>query len=297
MRGYPGGRVRTRIVSRGRYTVRVGGWRRRVLKGLYSLASTYVLICLVMFVAQGWLVFHPTSLPENEHERIAGLPEVETLSIDVGGDTLEGFFLAGAGQGPRPTVLYFAGNAQPVWRQVEAKRWVADMGFNLAFVSYRGYDRSTGDPSAAAITSDGLSIYDAVVSRPDVNADRIVTWGFSLGTGVATHVACSRPVAGVILMAPYDTLASVAAEQYPFLPVRALFRHEIDSVGCGADVLAPALILHGEDDSVIAIEHGKALADAWGGPARWVPLEGVGHNDVASHARVRPELTGFLEGG
>lgn len=248
-----------------------------------------------MFVAQRWLLFHPTSIPEDEHERLVALADVEALSIEVGEETLEGYFLRGRGEGPRPTVLYFGGNAQSVWRQVDAKRWVAQMGFNLAFVSYRGYDRSSGGPSGEAITSDALEIYDRVVERPDVDGSQVVTWGFSLGTGVATHVACHRPVRGVILMAPYDTLASVAADRYFFLPVRLLFRHEIDSVACGSKVSAPALVLHGDRDTTIAPSNGKALADAWGGEARWVLLEGVGHNDISSHAEVRPELSRFLE--
>ena len=255
---------------------------------------TYALLCVVMFLAQGFLLFHPTSLPEDEQARLEALPDVEPLRIEVDDATLRGFFLRGRGEGPRPTVLYFGGNAQSVWRQVEAKRWVAAMGFNLAFVSYRGYDHSSGSPSGDALTADGVAIYRAIATREDVDPGRILTWGFSLGTGIAVHVACTEPVAGVVLMAPYDTLASVAAAQYPFLPVRPLFRHEIDAVGCAPEVTAPALILHGDRDTIIAASHGEALAEAWGGEARFVRLEGAGHNDISSHARVRPELSAFL---
>jgi len=255
---------------------------------------TYVLLCVVMFIGQGFLLFHPTSIPDDEQARLEALPDVEALRIEVEDATLQGFFLHGVGEGPRPTILYFAGNAQPVWRQVETKRWVAEMGFNLAFVSYRGYDRSTGSPSGDALTADGVAIYEAIAKRPDVDATRIVTWGFSLGTGVAVHVACNEAVAGVVLMAPYDSLASVAAAQYPFLPVRPLFRHEIDSAACAPRITAPALILHGDGDSVIASSHGQALAAAWGGEAHFVRLDGVGHNDISSHAFVQPEISAFL---
>lgn len=258
------------------------------------MAGTYVLLCVVMFFAQGFLLFHPTSISDDEHARLEALPDVESLTIEVDGATLHGFFVHGSGAGPRPTVLYFAGNAQSVWRQVDRKRWVAAMGFNLVFVSYRGYDRSTGSPSGEALTADALAIYDAVVARDDVQADRVVTWGFSLGTGIATHVAHHRPVAGVLLMAPYDTLASVAAEQYPFLPVRPLFRHQIDSVASVSNVEAPGLVLHGDGDTVIPPAHGRALAEAWKGDARFVLLEGVGHNDISSHPNVRPESVAFL---
>ena len=272
----------------------MSGWRRRVSRGLGSLASTYVLICVAMFVAQRWLLFHATSIPDDEHARLAARADVEVLEVEVRGAKLSGFFLAGRGEGPRPTILYFGGNAQSVWRQVDAKGWAAKLGFNLVFVAYRGYDRSTGEPSGEAITADALAVYDAVVPRPEVDPARVLTWGFSLGTGAAAHVACNRAVAGVILMAPYDTLGSVAAAQYPFLPVRALFRHEIDTLACAARAESPALIMHGDQDSTIAPSHGEAVAEAWGGTSRWVLLEGVGHNDISNHADVRPALTDFL---
>ncbi len=264
------------------------------MRGMWSLGGFYLAMCAVMFVAQDELLFHPTSIPDDEHERLEALEDVEVLSVEVEGATLQGFFRRGVGQGPRPTVLYFGGNGQSVWQQVERKRWVADMGYNLAFVSYRGYDRSTGSPSGEALTADALAVYDALVQRADVLDHQMLTWGFSLGTGMAVHVACNRPVAAVVLMAPYDTLASVAAGHYPFLPVRWLFQHEVDSVSCGAKVDAPALILHGEGDSTIPADHGKRLADAWGGEAKFVVLGGPGHNDLPSHHDARLEVAGFL---
>lgn len=269
-------------------------WRGRLWRGVRSLAGTYVLLCAVMFFAQGYLLFHPTDLPSAAFKRISEREDVEVLTVEVDGASLKGFFVHGVGEGPRPTVLYFGGNAQSVWRQVEGMRWVAQRGFNLAFVSYRGYDRSSGSPSGEALTADALAIYDAVVERDDVSKDQVLTWGFSLGTGIATHVASHRPVVGVILMAPYDTLASAAAERYPFLPVRLLFRHQIDSAASASRIDAPALILHGNDDTIIEPHLGEALAEAWRGDARFVPLEGVGHNNVSSHPRVRPEQEAFL---
>lgn len=79
------------------------------------MGGLYLAMCAVMFVAQDELLFHPTSIPDDAYARIEARPDVEPLTVEVEGAVLQGFFLRGGGQEPRPTVLYFAGNAQPVW--------------------------------------------------------------------------------------------------------------------------------------------------------------------------------------
>lgn len=267
---------------------------RRIAKAAGVVGALYLGLCALMFLVQDRLLFFPTELPEAEHVRLLGAEGVQALEVDVPGARLRGYVAAGRGSGARPTVIYFGGNAQPVWPQVEAKRWLRDRGMNVVVVAYRGYDRSSGELSGAALQSDALAVFDAVAARPEVDPARIYAWGLSLGTGAATQLACRRPLAGAILMAPYTSLAGVAAERYPWLPVRALFRHEVDSLACASEARAPALIFHGTRDRLIAPEHGRTLARSWGAEARFVPLDGAGHNDLSRHPNVRPAVERFV---
>jgi uncharacterized protein len=261
-------------------------------RALIGLGATYVILCAAVYLLQGALLFMPTTLTDDE---LAARPsDVQPLAIPVDGAVLRGVLVPGRGEGPRPTLLYFGGNAERVrWRALD-RGWVRELGWNLALVSYRGYDDSSGSPSAEALLRDAVAIHDAVAARPDVDPQRIVAWGFSLGTGLAARVARERALTGVILAAPYARLSDIAADAYPWLPVRWLFRHEIDTLHDAPAITEPLLVVHGDDDTLIPPAHGRGLIDAWGGPARLVLVAAADHNDLGGHPELRTAVEVFL---
>ena len=99
-------------------------------------------------------------------------------------------------------------------------------------------------------------------------------------TGVAVQLAAAHEVAAVVLVAPYDSLTSVARHHYPHLPVSWMLKHPFDSLTRAPSVAAPLLCLVAGRDELIPIVHSKRLFDAWKGPKRWVELEGAGHNST-----------------
>ncbi len=258
------------------------------------LATLYVVVCGLMVAFEESLLFHPTVMPRGVRELLLARTDVEPLELDAGDVTLRGFFVEGEGDAPRPTLLYFGGNAEQLWRRVEDVPGPNGARFNRAYLAYRGYEGSGGSPAAEELLADALRFYDHVAARPDVNGEAIVVRGTSLGTGLATHVARERPVAGVVLLAPYDRLENVAAGHYPWLPVRLLIRNDIDSVGRAPSIGAPALIAHGEADEVIPIAHGRALAARWGGPVEELYLPQATHNDLGGRRETTAAVDAFL---
>jgi pimeloyl-ACP methyl ester carboxylesterase len=270
-------------------------WGRRLLRMLVLVAVFYAAVCGLMMLFEPGLLFHPTNLPTATRDLLVSRSDVERLIVPSDGVELRGFFVRGEGEAPRPAILYFGGNAERVWRRVEAPPGEAEGRFNRVYVSHRGYDDSGGEPSARRLLADALAIYDAVARRDDVDDAVIVPWGVSLGTGMAVHIARERPVAGVILLAPYDRLAEVAAGHYPFLPVRFLMRNDIDSLSKAPATDAPVLIIHGDADGVIPADHSRALADRWAGASERVVLPGVGHDDLWTHPETRAAIEAFLD--
>ena len=96
-------------------------------------------------------------------------------------------------------------------------RLAAD-GIGLVALSYRGYAGSSGQPSEQGLLQDAAAAYAFTAAQ--YTPDRIVLWGFSLGTGAAVAVAAEQPVGRLILEAPYTSMADVAARHFPVLPVR-----------------------------------------------------------------------------
>src|SRR4029078_12294671 len=84
-------------------------WLRRVLVGA---AALYLVVCAAVFLLQDALVFHPTTLDADDVS--APHPTLQPLEVEVDGATLHGVLVPGAGEGPRPTLLYLGGNAAPL---------------------------------------------------------------------------------------------------------------------------------------------------------------------------------------
>ena len=94
-------------------------------------------------------------------------------------------------------------------------------------------------------------------------------------------LAAARPVAGVILASPYDSLVAVGRTHYPLLPVSLLLRHRFDSAADARNVHAPLLAIVALHDSIIPVERSHALYDAWAGPKTWVVVPGTDHNTLS----------------
>src|SRR5437879_11621713 len=96
------------------------------------------------------------------------------------------------------------------------------------------------------------------------------------------QLAAERPLAGVILVAPFDSRVEVAKRHYPYLPVDWMLKHRFDSIGRAPKIAVPLLCLVAADDQIIPAEHSRRLYAAWGGPKQWVELQGAGHNSTDS---------------
>jgi pimeloyl-ACP methyl ester carboxylesterase len=248
-----------------------------------------LVMALVMLVVQDKLIFFPQPLTEERRALIAQrFVDAQSVSIRApDGTRLHAWHVKG--RPDAPLVLYFGGNAEEVsWMVAEALQNAQGPGWLL--VDYRGYGASEGAPSEKALLADALQWYE-YASR---GGRSIYLFGRSLGSGVAVQLAAARPVAGVVLVAPFDSLVEVGKHHYPFLPVRWMLRHRFDSAELAPGIAAPLLCLVAERDEVIPVVHSKRLFDAWGGPKRWVELKGAGHNSTDAAPEFWEAIRRFL---
>ena len=245
---------------------------------------------LLMYFMQDKLLFHPQPLTERNRAEISKrFSGVREILLQDEGVKLQAWHVPGAPGSP--LVLYFGGNAEEVsWMIEDARSRVPGLGWLL--VSYRGYGGSDGAPSEATITADALRWYDYAAKA--LGAREMIAFGRSLGTGAAVYLASQRPVRGVVLVTPYDSLVEVAKEHYPYLPVRLLLRHPFDSVERAPALRMPLLCIAAGRDQVIPPTHARRLYDAWGGPKQWLELEGAGHNTTDDHPLFWQNVTSFL---
>jgi pimeloyl-ACP methyl ester carboxylesterase len=217
---------------------------------------------------------------------------VRELFIQSEGHRLHAWHVAGLPGAP--LVLYFGGNAEEVsWmlEEVGAPLRSPTPGAGWLLVDYRGYGASEGAPSEKALIADALGWYDSVAATNKTS----YVFGRSLGSGVAVQLAAARPVAGLVLVTPFDSLTAVAKRHYWFLPVDWLLKHRFDSIGLAPRLATPLLCLAAARDEIVPVAHARRLYDAWAGPKRWVDLAGAGHNSTDGAPDFWRSVKAFLE--
>ena len=244
---------------------------------------------LFMWFFQEQMLFLPRSLDS----RLTSRPNVEEVSIVAAdGAKLHGWLVKGDAA-PTPLVIYFGGNAEEVsWLTGVADQFA---GWSLLLVNYRGYGESEGKPGEKELLGDGLVIHDYAKRRPDVNPERIVAMGRSLGSGVAVHLAAHRHLRGVILVSPYDSIVEVAKRHYPFLPVSLMLRHRFDSLARAPQIEAPLLCLVASEDRIIPGKHSRALYEAWRGAKAWREISRSDHDSIAGEPEYWRSISDFLK--
>jgi uncharacterized protein len=240
----------------------------KIAMGVAALAVVvYGVLCALLYLSQDRLLYFPT--PESSH------PQARDLRLKSDGAIVKVWELHPNAPG---ALIYFGGNGDDVAEYLEE--------FDTAFpnraiylMNYRGYGGSTGSPSERALISDAEIAYDWIAARHD----HITVIGRSLGTGIAIALATRRPVERLVLTTPYDSVANVAAERFPWFPVRWLIKDPYDSVSRIGKVRSPVLVLIAERDEVISRQRSAALIAAIPpGLGRVVIIPNAGHGDIVS---------------
>jgi len=238
-------------------------------------AAGYLGLAGLMYLAQRALMYFPETV--RTAPAAAGFPQAEEVALDTAdGEKIIVWHVPPRGE--QPVVLYFHGNGGALQHRVPRFRKLVADGVGLVAPSYRGYGGSTGRPTETGLIDDARAAYDFAAAR--YPAHRIALWGESLGTGVAVALAAQKPVARIMLDAPFTSAVDVASAIYRFLPVRFLMKDPFRSDERIGKITAPVLIMHGERDTIVPIAYGERLYEMIRGQKRFVRFPEGDHNDL-----------------
>jgi fermentation-respiration switch protein FrsA (DUF1100 family) len=255
---------------------------------LIGVLLAYIGAVAGLYFGQRSLMYFPTTRRTPPAD--AGLPQAEELVLDTsdGEKVIAWHVPPEPGQ---PIVIFFHGNGDFLAGRAGRFRELAKAGVGVLALSFRGYAGSTGYPTEEGLHRDAMAAYDFAAAH--YPPDRIVLWGFSLGSGVAVALAAKRPIGKLVLEAPYTSTADVAASIYPFMPVRLLMKDQFHSDERIQAVKAPILFLQGERDQAIPIAIGERLFAMAPEPKQFVRFPQGRHEDLENYGVV-PVVLKFL---
>jgi len=243
----------------------------------------YVGAIAYMRVNEDGFVYHPTSYGGREMVAAAADLRVEPATVlspdslalvtwvvppPARDDTLGLWLLVCHGN---------AGNISIPLRQ-DWSRAVVATGVGVVAFDYRGFGASEDGPlDEELLYGDARAVYDWMVQQRGIPASRIVIYGHSLGSGVATHLAAQVEAAGLVLEGAFTSVPDVGASRYPWMPIRTLATERFASIERIDSIAMPKLLLHATDDRVIPFTFGEALFAAAPAPKEFVRLTG-GHD-------------------
>ncbi|HEY4140619.1 MAG TPA: alpha/beta fold hydrolase [Pseudolabrys sp.] len=250
---------------------------------LIAALLIYAGLVLVMYLSQRSVMF-PAPQQTRTSPAAAGFPQAQEIILNTAdGEKIVAWHVPPRAGGP--VVIFFHGNGEVIAWRVPRFRELTAAGIGLIAVSYRGYGGSTGSPSEAGLIADAEAAYRFAAER--YAPERIVPWGYSLGSGVAVALASKHQAGKLILEAPFTSAVDIGAAAFPFLPVRWLLKdtfHSDERIGA---VRAPLLVMHGEKDTVVPIRFGEKLFALANEPKRMVRFPQGDHVNLEAEGVIR----------
>ena len=242
------------------------------------------------------LVFFPDRVISRTPAEI-GLDFAEVYFSTADGVRLHGWFIPAPAAAHHPahpelvagpanlTLLWFHGNAGNLGYQVDdlaaLRQWTAA---NIFIFDYRGYGNSAGQPSERGFYRDARAAWTYLLTRPDIDPQRIILYGRSLGTAAAVELAAAPPAGpppyAVILYSPLTSLRDMARSVHSRLPLHWLAGGQFNSLARIGVLASPLLIIHSAEDEIIPVEQGRRLFAAAPEPKQFLYPDAAGHNDT-----------------
>jgi len=243
-----------------------------------GLALLYVCLLLLLWRFQEQIVFQPPSVVASEDAsarlvRYRAEDGVELFAFVVG-DCAEN----------TPFVIAFHGNADLArWFVPWATQLAREAGACVMIPEYRGYDGLIGAPTYAGSAHDALAALAFARDTLHIPSDRLVYFGHSLGTAIATELAAIEPPRALALQSPFSSARAMSRRMLvPWVTAfwGLISRVHFDTIARVRSLDVPVSVVHGDKDLIIPIEMGREVFGAARRSGELLIVPGAGHNNV-----------------
>ncbi len=241
-----------------------------------GLVGVYLALMFYIYFNQDKMVFYPTDdfsvLPDQ-----LGLT-FENVQINIDDSTvLHGWYFPPKDSSKLKAVLFCHGNAGNISHRLETAQYLHELGVAVFMFDYRGYGKSTGEPTEDGVYDDAETCFNWLVQTKKYQSQNIIIFGRSLGGAVAIELAGRVKSGGLIVESSFTTVGELGQKLFPMFPIKSLIRYSFNSQEKIAKLHIPKLITHSPDDELIPYTMGEKLFEAAPEPKQFVKLSG-GHN-------------------
>ena len=256
-----------------------------MMTAIGALAAVYLGALGLVFMLQRQYIYLPD---ERRADLVAagavGLLEEVPLTAADGVKTVSWFHPPEAPG--RPVLVFLHGNAGNIADRVFKIASFVGEGWGVMLVGYRGYGGNPGKATERGLYADARAAL-AFLGKRDIVPARLVLYGESLGSGIATEMALGTDAGALVLEAPFTSIAEMAQRRFPYFPSRWLVLDRFDNAGKIGRVGMPVLVLHGEGDTITPATLGRRLFAAAREPKELRIFPQAGHVDLYEHGADR----------
>lgn len=239
-----------------------------------TLLFSYGLLLLIAFILQRKLMYYP-----EQHTALQQKQIIAHLNLTLWPDKQDyrGLIRENSKTFSRGTVLVLHGNAGSAAGRIYYIDALEKQGFRVILAEYPGFGTRPGKPSEKALVQDAIETAKLAVER---YGEPLYLWGESLGGGVVSGVVKSQqvPVAGIILLMPFDSMSRIAQRHYWYLLGGLLTLDRYNNSDNLKDFKGPTAVILAENDQVIPNAHTLRLYESLPEPKKSWTFENAGHN-------------------
>ncbi len=246
-----------------------------ILNLIVGLAGIYIALCLLLFFFQRSLIYFPDKNILFTPDQI-NLTYEEIFLKTSDGISINGWFVPA--DSSQNVILFCHGNAGNISHRLESIQIFNQLSLDVFIFDYRGFGKSTGTVSEEGTYLDAEAALNFLVDKKGYDPSRIIIFGRSLGSGIASWLAREKQPAALILESSFTSLPDLGAKLYPFFPVRLLSRYYYPTKKNLEYINCPKLFIHSKGDEIIPYALGLANFNAAQEPKEFLELRGS-HND------------------
>ena len=215
----------------------------------------YLIVTLGLYIFQRKLLYYPNFNSDIKGDGLSH--SFENINIKTKDNiNLKGWFHLKDLK--KKTILFFHGNAGSLDNRIYKLNLLGNLDINFLIIAWRGYSGSSGKPTELGLYQDAKSAVNWL-NLKGITEKNIILYGESLGTSVAIEIGQHKNFAGIILEAPFTSMADTGKKHYPFFPVKLLLKDKYENENKIKNIKFPILVMHGKKDKIIPFYMGKEI--------------------------------------